>query len=194
MARNAGARLGRRAARLLVETGECPVLPGLTDDELADVESEFGFEFGDDHRAFLAAGLPLGALGEEGHWPNWRYGDPDALRARLAWPVNGVLFDVEQGTFWYDAWGPRPTETEAAVAEAREHLARVPVMVPIYSHRYLPAGRENWGHPILSMYQTDIIVYGADLVDYVENEFGRTRHHLTGDPQATVEFWKDLVG
>ena len=39
-------------------------------------------------------------------------------------------------------------------------------------HRYLPAGRGNYGHPVLSIYQTDIIVYGTDLADYIDNEFG----------------------
>lgn len=54
---------------------------------------------------------------------------------------------------------------------ARQMLAQAPTMVPVYGHRYLPAGRGTWGHPVLSMYQTDIICYGADLVDYINREF-----------------------
>jgi hypothetical protein len=34
-------------------------------------------------------------------------------------------------------------------------------MVPVYSHRYLPAGRGTYGQPVLSMHQTDIIFYGT---------------------------------
>lgn len=45
-------------------------------------------------------------------------------------------------------------------------------MIPIYGHRYLPAGRGTHGHPVLSIYQTDIIVYGTDLADYINNDFG----------------------
>jgi hypothetical protein len=193
MTKHAGARLGRQAARLLAGYGECPVIDGLTDAELAGIEVEFDFEFSEDHRAFLRAGLPLDPPGEAGSWPDWRYGDPDHLRARLAWPVNGVLFDVEHGTFWHDAWGPRPTESKDAVSRARRHLADAPVMVPVYSHRFVPSGRENWGHPVLSMYQTDIIVYGADLADYVRNEFGPAPRHLSAETPATIAFWKDLV-
>jgi hypothetical protein len=46
-------------------------------------------------------------------------------------------------------------------------------MIPVYGHRYLPAGRATYGHPVLSIYQTDIIVYGTDLADYINHEFGR---------------------
>ena len=35
-------------------------------------------------------------------------------------------------------------------------------MIPVYAHRYLPAGRGTHGHPVLSIWQTDIIVYGTD--------------------------------
>ena len=44
-------------------------------------------------------------------------------------------------------------------------------MIPVYAHRYLPAGRGTHGHPVLSIYQTDIIVYGIALADYIHNEF-----------------------
>jgi hypothetical protein len=47
------------------------------------------------------------------------------------------------------------------------------------------------GHPVLSVMQTDIITYGADLTAYL-------RHELDGVPLAqarpTVAFWKDLAG
>jgi hypothetical protein len=68
-------------------------------------------------------------------------------------------------------------------------------MVPIYAHRYLPAGRGTFGHPVLSMWGTDIIYYGADLVDYVNNEFEehRPEHLDSGSPQATVSFWRDYL-
>ena len=33
--------------------------PGLTDAEIDRAEREYGFEFADDHKAFLQAGLPV---------------------------------------------------------------------------------------------------------------------------------------
>ena len=79
---------------------------------------------------------------------------------------------------------------------AREHMARVPTMVPVYGHRYLPAGHGTHGHPVLSMYQTDIIWYGVDLLDYVHQEFDRPRpDRRTADvaERVSVGFWRDLL-
>jgi hypothetical protein len=187
-----GALLGAEALRRLATQGGVQIEPGLTEDEFAAVEQRFGFEFADDHRGFLAAGLPVGPW-----WPDWRNRDEANLSEWLAWPVDGVLFDVRNNEYWYGDWGQRPTSKAQAVALAQEHLATVPRMVPVYSHRYLPAGRGRSAHPVLSMYQTDIIYYGVDLVDYVHQEFGAgpgiKRDDPRWEPAATVPFWNDLV-
>jgi len=173
------------AAELLAASGRFAMSPGLTGAELAAIEGEFGFRFADDQRAFLAAGLPSGR-----GWPDWRGADRDALRERLAAPVEGVLFDVAQNDFWYEGWGPRPGAVEDAVAVARRYLMTVPRMIPLYAHRYLPAGIAD--HPVLSMYQTDIACYGNDLDDWLHREFGLGAG-APGERRATVPFWRDLV-
>jgi hypothetical protein len=95
--------------------------PGLTDAEFARIEAELGFQFADDHRAFLAAGLPLSALHED---------PPGVIRT--------------------------------------------------------------------SIYQTDVIVYGADLAEYIYQEFGGAPTAHPDAPQnpqplrLTVEFWSDF--
>ncbi|SNY50309.1 hypothetical protein [Paractinoplanes atraurantiacus] len=173
------------AAELLAASGRFPIAPGLSDAELAAIEDEFGFTFAGDHRAFLSAGLPTGR-----GWPDWRGPDRAALRERLAWPVEGVLFDVGSNDFWYGGWGPRPPAAEAAVAAARGYLLTAPRLVPVYAHRFLPAGVS--GHPVLSVYQTDIIYYGVDLTDWLHREFG-LGSASPGEPRATVPFWRDLL-
>ncbi|TCR15409.1 hypothetical protein [Streptomyces sp. BK205] len=124
------------------------------------IELEYGFEFADDHRAFLATGLPVTGPPEDRQtwyrpWPEWRGGDLDSLRRQLGWPVEGVLLDVEHNGFWYEGWGERPAARTAALAVARHHLAQA--LVPVYGHRYLPADRGSFVHPVLSMWQTEII-------------------------------------
>jgi len=181
------AALGAAAGRLLADAGRFPIRPGLSDSELDAIEAEFAFSFAADHRAFLAGGLPTGR-----GWPDWRDGDRAALRELLAWPVEGVLFDVVQNGFWYDGWGLRPAEDDAALSVARGGLVTAPRMIPVYSHRYLPAGRGRAGHPVLSIYQTDVICYGADLVDFLRAEFGLGA--ATAPPcRPTVEFWSRLM-
>lgn len=200
MISNEGARLGAEAARRLAQTGLYEFEPGLTDIEFVRIEREYGFEFADDHRAFLAAGLPVNVPPEEGQtwsspWPEWRSGDLDSLRRQLSWPVEGVLLSVEHNRFWYEGWGERPIDGTAALATARRHLVEVPVLVPVYAHRYLPAGRGTFGHPVLSLWQTDIIYYGLDLADYMHQEFDEARGDVdeSWNPRATVPFWRDLL-
>lgn len=161
-------RLGAEAAQRLARTGQCDIGPGLTDAEFARIERDYEFEFADDHRAFLAAGLPLSSPARgrrRSSWPDWRDADPGDLRERLGWPLEGVIFDVEHNAFWLPFWGQQPADTSQALRAARQHLDRAPKMIPVYGHRYLPAGRGTYGHPALSIYQTDIIFYGTDLAD-----------------------------
>ncbi|MEV0838300.1 hypothetical protein AB0I55_01965 [Actinocatenispora sera] len=167
-----------------------PLAPGLTEAELSAVEARFGFRFAADHRALLAAALPVGP-----RFPDWRNGAEAELRERLAWPVEGLLLSVEHGAFWYPAWGGRPAATADALALARRELATVPPMVPIYSHRYLPGVGGPAGHPVLSMHQSDIIVYGADLPRYLRAEFGPDgcTPELVAGARPTVPFWSDLL-
>ncbi|MGW7619874.1 hypothetical protein ACWGLG_29320 [Streptomyces antimycoticus] len=143
MISNEGARLGAEAARRLAQTGLYEFESGLSDAEFARIEREYGFEFADDHRAFLAVGLPVNVPPEEGQtwskpWPDWRSGDPDELRDQLGWPVEGVLLSVEYNGFWHEGWGERPADGAAALTTARHRLAKAPTLVPVYAHRYLP--------------------------------------------------------
>jgi len=185
--------LGVEAARRLVSKGACTREPGLTEVEFARVEEEFGFEFADDHRAFLATVLPVERHPGAHTWPDWRDGDPAVLRAQLDRPIDGVLFDVEHNRFWHRGWGERPADIGEALVTARKELAEVPRLVPVYGHRFLPAGRGTSGHPVMSIHQTDMIYYGADLADYIEREFGYVPNWTDWDPQATVPFWSDFL-
>jgi hypothetical protein len=202
----AGCRIGVEAAQLLAAFGGVRIGPGLTDAELDRAEREFGFAFAEDHRAFLRAGLPLDdldavvpddySLWPYHKWPDWRDGDREELRRALAWPVRGILFDVESNGFWTGAWGPRPAALPAALSLAQSRLARLPPLVPVYMHRYLPSGRGSHGHPVLSVWQADTLFYGDDLADYVARDFSEDRHATPAGRRATradlVPFWSDL--
>ena len=190
------ARLGEEAASRLAQAGQCEIGPGLADAEFARVERDYGFEFADDHRAFLAAGLPLRThtpYERRNPWPDWRHGRRRDLRKILDQPVEGALFDVEYNALWHPSWGQRPAQMSTALDTARRHLARAPKMIPVYEHRYLPAGRGSYGHPVLSIYQTDIIVYGTDLAEYIlsESQGWFISPNWTAPPM--VPFWSDFL-
>ena len=116
------------------------------------------------------------------------------LRKVLDWPVEGALFDVEYNALWHPSWGPVPGR--------HDHSARTPQLGteddPGLGARYLPAGR-GYGHPVLSIYQADIIMFGTDLAKYIAIEpFGR---FIIPDlippadwtPPPMVPFWSDFL-
>lgn len=166
----------------MLDDGSVTMAPGLTDDELSGIESEFDFEFADDHRAFLSSALPVG----DG-WPDWRSAPRRSLHQRLRLPIEGVLFAVEWRDFWGADWGARPARMKDALRSANYHLARSPQLVPVRTNDYLPAGRGSSGHPVLSVYQTDVRCCAADLFDYADPDPLRV-------PAPTVAFWSDLIG
>jgi hypothetical protein len=174
---------GADAARRLAASGVVPMAPGLSDDEVMRIESSFGFTFADDHREFLATSLPVGEA-----WPNWRADARRSLETRLRLPVDGILFAVEWKQFWDDRWGKRPARMKDVLRSAAYQLARVPQMVPLHAHCYLPGDRDSAGHPVLSIYQADIRVAAADLFDYVDRLSAPA-----AEPSAlpTVDFWSD---
>lgn len=188
----ADATIGLRAAERLARTGTTEIGPGLVDPEFDRIEQLFGFAFADDHRAFLAAGLPVRTAGHDDDpdgggwgWPDWRALDSGPLREQVGWPADCILRHIAGGG-WHSGWGRRPYTLEAAMAKARRRLADVPRLIPVYGHRYLPAGRGTAGRPVLSVpHLTDIIVYGQDLDDYVLHEFQEST--------LSVPFWRDHV-
>jgi hypothetical protein len=186
--------LGVAAARRLAELGRTVIRPGLTDREFDEVEQRFGFQFADDHRAFLAEGLPVWTEGDDDPdnttdlgWPDWRDGDPGRLRAHLDFALDGALASVRNG-YWHPWWGDdRPADAAEALRVARERLVADGPLVPLWVHRFLPAGRGGWGHPVLSIWGVDVIYYGADLLHYIDRDFG-----VPEDPDAEPEPWPEM--
>jgi len=171
-------------------TGVC-VAKGLASHELERVEAEFGFRFPPDLREFLSMGLPI-----SGAWLDWRNAPHCKIRERMDWPVEGICFDIEHNEFWLDEWGMRPSQLRDALAFARKMLEDAPRLIPINAHRYMPDRPARAGNPVLSVYQTDVIYYGNDLLDYLAGEcrerFSGTVHSDRVEPRL-VKFWSKLV-
>lgn len=106
--------------------------------------------------------------------------------AHLDLAADGALAAVENG-YWHPWWrDKRPAVVTDALRLARERLAADGPLVPLYVHRFLPAGRSGWGHPVLSAWGVDVIYYGADLLDYIDREFS-----VDEDPDAEPKPWPE---
>ena len=161
---------------------------GLKESELARIEDAYAFRFPPDLRAFLMELLPTSK-----EFVPWRGGSEEEIRRRLEWPRKGVEFDVENNVFWHEGWGIRPGNTAEAIAVAREQLSRMPLLIPIFSHRYMPSEPIAEGNPVFSVWQTDVIVYGNDLADYLHREFGVSRPDWSRSVPRQIEFWSPLT-
>jgi hypothetical protein len=157
---------------------------GYTQSELDEAQDKFGLVFPPDLVSLLRDRRPVLAY-------DWRSDDKE-IREMLAWPLEGLLFDVENNTLWWPEWGERPRTAEARAEVLAMIVGGAPRLIPLVSHRYLPAEPHEAGNPVFSVYQSDVIYYGADLADYFEREFGDPRRPL---PQHIkhVPFWSDLV-
>ena len=114
-------------------------------------------------------------------------------RSQLAWPFEGLLFAVEENGLWWAEWGDRPAKEEERAEVLRDALRQAPTLIPIFSHRYLPATPSRTGNPVFSVYQSDIIHYGADLADYIDREENGVWSKLWPKQVQEIDFWSEMV-
>jgi hypothetical protein len=164
------------------------VAEGLSDQEVVRIEHTYKFRFPPDLRALLQYVLPVADA-----FPNWRDASEESLRSRLAWPADGICFDIEHAGFWMAEWGLRPADLATACQIARREIAKAPKLIPIYAHRYIPDEPHLAGNPIFSVYQTDIIYYGRDLAHYFANEFASPRPPWVAVSARPIRFWDQVA-
>jgi hypothetical protein len=160
--------------------------PGLSDEEIERIQERFDFIFPPDLKELLQFALPV-----NNGFVDWRSSSEREILDRMNWPFEGICFDIVHNGFWPHSWGKKPDRLDESIEVARSNVRKAPKLIPIFSHRYLPDIPSEAGNPIFSVYQTDIIIYGSDLRNYLEHEFGRESVH---DNSKYVEFWSEIVG
>ncbi len=160
---------------------------GLSQSELRALEKRYGIQFPPDLAAFLRCGLPISR-----GFPRWRTRDV-SLSISLAFPADGICFEVEHNDFWLEAWEPRPAQLDKAVAVAHQSLEVAPALVPIYSNRFMPSDPAWSGNPVISVYQTNIVVEAPNLGQYLAAEFGAPALKRPVAKRHPVSFWDDLA-
>lgn len=144
---------------------QVPIARGLTEAEFERIETAFGFDFPPDLRSILQEGLPVGV-----GFPNWRSGATQQLKMLLELPMAGLSYEVSKGRFWWRDWGSHPSNPEEALRVAKTFFTKAPIMVPIYSHCYIPCSPNLAGNPVFFVYQKDVFYCGYDVADFFERE------------------------
>lgn len=158
--------------------------PGYSLDELDAAQERFCLRFPPDLIALLLERRPVGGY-------DWTR-DESRIRRMLAWPLEGLLFDVERDGLWWPEWGERPRTAEARRDVVAGVVGAAPKLIPIFSHRYLPEEPHEAGNPVFSVHQSDIICYGTNLSSYFLNEASPGRHRLPRETKR-IRFWSDAV-
>ena len=157
---------------------------GYTAAELERAQARFRLTFPTDLIELLRDRRPVGG-------PDWN--NEEKVRPLLAWPFEGLLFDVEENGLWWPEWGDRPATAEERAEVLRQVLKRAPRLIPIFGHRYLPATPSHAGNPVFSVYQSDVIHYGADLDDYIDREENGWDSRPWPNDLREIDFWSELV-
>jgi hypothetical protein len=163
---------------------------GISAAGIASLEAELGFRVPEDF-AYLFQNLsdPDGVLFP---WSNFTKQSYDEI---IRWVHHGIEFDIERNNLWLNRWGDRPATLTAALAIARRDFETWPKLLPICDHRFLAAEPLRIGNPVFSIWQTDIIYYGADLAHYLMHEFVDRDHafHTDAQPIQRVAIWSDFA-
>jgi hypothetical protein len=165
---------------------------GLNSEEISFAEKQYQVNFPPDLREFLMTALPV----SKGfyNWRDYSLQNCEIIHDALGKPLESLYFDVEENAFWWNAWGKRPENLDDAKALAAKHLSKVPTLIPIYLHRYIPSVPNEPGNPIISMWQmVDSIYYGNDLIDYFEVEFLHKKLDIQYPPLRHIPFWSELI-
>jgi hypothetical protein len=189
----------------------------MSDIEIHAAEKRFGLTFPPDYRLLLAtlhtpdppmvgarwSGRGLLPSTESDHllpaesrqFPDWT-GDASPIDESIAWPLEGLVWSIEHDESWCPGWGARPRGRRQREALVRELAVVGPQLVPVYGHRYLVGPRERVGNPVLSIWGSDVIVYGSSLRSYLPLELGLERPP-TGSVDSgglgRIPFWQDVI-
>ncbi|KMT17164.1 hypothetical protein BVRB_2g040740 [Beta vulgaris subsp. vulgaris] len=145
------------------------VAPGLTNNEISNVESAGGFTFPPDLRSILYEGVPVGP-----GFPNWRSSSHHQLRLLTSLPILSLIQEVSRNNFWVPSWGPYPNNKEEAHYVAKQFLRCAPPLVPVFRHCYIPTEPNLAGNPVFYVHGGDVRLLSVDVGGFFkETEFWR---------------------
>ena len=164
---------------------------GLSDSEIDSIENKYEIKFSYEHREFLKILHSIDRkeiieytetfdedaeikLDYRPFFFNWLK-DNDEIRDRLNWPYRTIFEDVVGANkVWLKSWGKiRPNSDEEKESLFSKWFNQAPKVIPITGHRFVV--NDVTDAPVLSIYGSDIIVYGWSIRHYLLNEL---KEHL----------------
>jgi hypothetical protein len=172
-------------------------MAGYSEAELDDVQAKWGLRFPSDLVAlFRECRLLIDDPVFVKQSFDWVTADPDRIRERLVWPFESYWRSVERHEFWWPEWGQRPASPEDQKEKLRGIFDDAPKLIPLVGIRYIPDEPHEIGNPVFSVMGSDVIYYGANLIDWLERERGGLQGQKRPWPPTPIKeirFWGQLV-
>ena len=127
-------------------------------------------------------------------WSDFSEENVSWINKYLNLPIEGVLFDVENNHFWLESWGEKPFDLEDKLLIAKNQMKKFPKLIPVMGHRYISSEPNEAGNPVYSVSQTDIVLYGENLWEYFEADFGKKESSdIELSAIKKIPFWHDIL-
>jgi hypothetical protein len=157
--------------------------PGLHSQILDEVEAALTIKLPDDLRIMMQIVADPGCCLLPDRSPQ--------KQAEIAeWVKRGIRRDVENG-LWLNSWGNPEETAEGRAARFSAEFPHWPRLVSVYGHRFLPIEPCRPGNPLFSIMQSDIVVYGANLANWLEAEF--LGPSFIKEPERDILIWSDFA-
>ncbi len=95
------------------------------------------------------------------------------LRRALNEPLQGLLFDLRYNDLWLPGWVARPASLSKGEAQLSRLAANAIPLIPVCGHRYLLGKPHQMNNPVISIHQSDLILYASNLRTYLLSEVAR---------------------
>lgn len=163
---------------------------GLSNQKLAELEAVIGATLPFEVGMLLVMGVP-----DDPQWWQWQNPAEDWSRWQAS-ILDGLLFDVEFNGLWLDDWG-QADEMSDRLAVAAKAVEAAPSLFPLWGHRAIPLtpARDETSsdsNPVLSVMQSDVIVYGTDLAAWLHQEFDVPLPMWPPTADRWFPFWSEL--
>ena len=156
----------------------------LTEAEIKKLEKKWKWKFPSDYHLFLSR-LHTPDKKMLGYWYvddsdekkadsastfwDWRT-EAKQIKKALDDVKRGILFDIEHNGLWIEKWGKKPRGKRSIETAVDKLLKKAPKLIPVYGHCFILEEPIEEKHPVLSIVQSDIIVMGNDLREYLIEE------------------------
>ena len=163
---------------------------GLSQEEIYSIYKIYNIKFPKSLEIFLKTALPV----SNGfyNWRDFSIINIKYIKQMLCYPQNYIRKMTDE-VEWNIDWGIEPKEYRVRNESVIERLSKAPVLIPIFSHRYIPIIDEE-NPPIISVHGTDIIYYGTDLMDYLFAEFiDDIQYERDFQRVIDIPFWSEIM-